>query len=511
MTGMNRPIKRIALAVLVMFVILLINANYLQGVQANSLSTRPLNDRAEYNQNSVQRGNIVTADGVAVATTKPSNDLFKYQRVYPNGAVYAPVTGYDTVFTQSQAPNYASGVERAENSLLTGTGSQLAFRNFIDMITNKPQKGATVQLTVNSKAQAAAYQQLQATLQGKTINGKQQVGGVVALNPATGAILAMASYPSYDPNQLAVHDTTTLNKVDSQLTAQDPSPLLNNATETTLPPGSTFKIVTSSAWYTQDPTRNPNTVVSSPQPLTLPNGNTLSNDNGEQCGNGSGQTAVLFAFAQSCNTPFANIGIQLGGSTIKSMASQYGLNNPAAQDINGVDVAASNFTAETDKSFTAFDAIGQHDTTVTPLQEAMFAATVANGGTLMKPYLVQQVTASDLSVVSQTQPQQLGQPISGTVAGYEKQMMTAVVQQQEGTGFAFNSNNENGLVIAGKTGTAQNGASTQPDAVFTAFAPADNPKIAVGVMIEGGGYGAAAAAPIAVAVIKAYLATLGNQ
>ncbi len=354
-----------------------------------------------------------------------------------------------------------------------------------------------------------AYQQLQATLAGKTIDGKQQVGGVVALNPATGAILAMASYPSFDPNLLAVHDTVKLNKVDSQLNAQSPSPLLNNASQTTLPPGSTFKIVTSSAWYNQDPARNPDAVIDSPQPLKLPNGNLLNNDNNEQCGNGSGKTAVLFAFAQSCNTPFANLGIQLGGPTIKSMATAYGLNT--ALDIPGVTVAPSNFTAETDKSFTAFDAIGQHDTTVTPLQEAMFAATVANNGVLMKPYLVQQVQASDLSVVDQTQPAQLSQPISSTIAGYEKQMMIAVVQQPEGTGYAFNQNNENGLMIAGKTGTAQNGASAQPDAVFTAFAPADNPKIAVGVMIEGGGYGAAAAAPIAVAVIKAYLATLGIQ
>jgi len=510
-TGMNRPIKRISLAVLVMFVILLVDVNYLQAVQAPSLANRPLNDRTEYEQNQVQRGNIVTADGMTIATTKPSDDLFKYQRVYPDGAVYAPVTGYDTIFTQSQAPNYATGVERAENALLTGTGSQLAFRNFIDMITNKPQKGATVQVTINSKAQQVAYQELEQTLAGKTINGQQQVGGVVALNPSTGAILAMASYPSYDPNQLAVHDTSTLTKVDNQLNAENPSPLLNNATQTTLPPGSTFKIVTSSAWYTQDATRNPQTVVSSPQPLTLPNGNTLSNDSGEQCGNGSGKTPVYYAFAQSCNTPFAELGIQLGGTTIKSMATNYGLNNQSALDIPGVTVAPSNFTAETDPSFTAFDAIGQHDTTVTPLQEAMFAATVANGGTLMKPYLVQQVTASDLSIVDQTQPQVLSQPISATVAGYEKQMMTDVVQQPEGTGYAFNQNNEGGLVIAGKTGTAQNGESANPDAVFTAFAPADNPKIAVGVMIEGGGYGAAAAAPIAVAVIKAYLATLGIQ
>jgi peptidoglycan glycosyltransferase len=508
-TQMNRPIKRISIAVLVMFVVLLVNVNYLQAVEAPSLANRPINDRSEYNQNRVQRGNIVTADGLTVATSKPSAGLFQWQRVYASGPVYAPVTGYDTVFTQAQAPNYATGVERAENALLTGTGSELAFRNFIDTLTNKPQKGATVQLTINSKAQQSAYQELETTLAGKTIDGRQQVGGVVAINPSTGAILAMASYPSYDPNQLAVHDTDKLNKVNTALSAQNPSPLLNNATQTTLPPGSTFKIVTSSAWYTQDSGRNPNTVVDSPQPLILPNGNALNNDSNEQCGNGSGKTPVVFAFAQSCNTPFAKIGTQLGGPTIKSMANLYGLNS--SLDIPGVTAAKSNFTAESDKSFTAYDAIGQHDTTVTPLQEAMFAATVADGGTLMKPYLIQQVTASDLSVVQQTQAQRLSQPISSTVAGYEKTMMTAVVQQPEGTGNAFNSNNEGGLVIAGKTGTAQTTTSSSPDAVFTAFAPADNPKIAVGVMIQGGGYGAAAAAPIAVAVIKAYLATLGNQ
>jgi peptidoglycan glycosyltransferase len=511
MTGMNRPIKRIAIASLVMFLILLVDVNYLQAVQGPSLANKPLNSRTEFEQNQVQRGNIVTSDGVTIATSKPSNSLFPYQRVYPGGAAYAPVTGYDTVFTQSQAPNYATGVERAENDLLTGTGSQLAFRNLIDTLTNKPQKGATVQVTVNSKAQAKAYQELQSALSGKTFDGKQAVGGVVALNPSTGAILAMASYPSFDPNQLAVQNTTTLNKVDTQLTEQDPSPLLNNATQTTLPPGSTFKIVTTSAWYNQDSTRNPQLAVSSPQPLTLPNGNTLSNDDGEICGTGSPTTPVITAFAQSCNTPFAKIGEQLGGPTIKSMATAYGLNNPNALSIPGVSVAASNFTSESDPSFTAYDAIGQHDTTVTPLQEAMFAETVANNGVEMKPYLIQQVQASDLSVVDQTSPSELGQPISTTIAGYEKQMMTAVVQDSDGTGYAFNANNEGGIVIAGKTGTAQNGVSAQPDAVFTAFAPATNPKIAVGVMIEGGGYGAAAAAPIAVAVIQAYLATLGIQ
>jgi penicillin-binding protein A len=509
MTGMNRPIKRIAIAVLVLFVVLLVDVNYLQAVEPGSLANKPLNDRAEYDQNQVQRGNIVTADGKVIASSKPSNDLFKYQRTYSDGAVYAPVTGFDSVFSPGQAPNYATGVEKAEYSLLAGTGSQLAFRNFIDMITNKPQQGATVQVTINSQAQQVAYQELETTLAGKTFDGHQEVGGVVALNPSTGAILAMASYPSYDPNQLAVHNTSTVGSLYQKLASENPSPLINNATQTTLPPGSSFKIVTSSAWYNQSVSNTPNTLVSSPQPLKLPNGNFLNNDNDEPCGNGSGMTPVIEAFAQSCNTPFAKIGIELGGSTIESTASKFGFNNSSFFDIPGVTAVPGNFTAEQDPSFTAYDAIGQHDTTETPLQEAMIAATVANGGVLMKPYLIQQVTASDLSSVYQASTQSLGTVISPTIDSYEKQMMLAVVQQSDGTAFAFNSGNEGGLVIAGKTGTADTGVNPNPDAVFTAFAPYDNPKIAVGVMIQGGGYGAASAAPIAVAVIRAYLKSQG--
>jgi len=506
---LNRSIRRVSIAVLILFLILLVNVNYLQAVEAPSLANGQLNDRTEYDQTQVQRGDIVTQDGVTIAGTKQVNgSLFKYQRTYSNGPAYAPVTGYDTIFTASQAPNYATGVEKAENSLLSGTGDQLAFRNFIDMITDKPQKGASVQVTINSKAQLAAYQGLQSTLAGKTINGVQQVGGVVALNPSTGAILAMASYPSYNPNALTVENTGTAGDLVTKLSGENPSPLINNATQTTLPPGSSFKIVTSSAWYGSSAANNPQTSVYSPQPLKLQNGNLLNNDNDEQCGNGSGHTPVITAFAQSCNTPFANIGALLGGPTINATAEKYGFNK--ALDIPGVTTAASSFVAEADPSLTALDAIGQHDTTETPLQEAMVAATVANNGVLMKPYLIDQVTASDLSVVEQTQPQELGQPISATVAGYEKQMMIAVVQDSDGTGFQFNQSALNGLEIAGKTGTAQNGQSAQPDAVFTAFAPADNPKIAVGVMIEGGGYGAAAAEPIAVAVIKAYLDATGQ-
>jgi peptidoglycan glycosyltransferase len=489
----NRALKRVSIAVLVMFLALMINVNYLQGFETTSLASRPGNSRALAAQFQYQRGDIVTADDVTIAGTKPSDDFYHYLRVYANSKVFAPVTGFYTVFPT------ATGVEKAENGVLAGNDSSLSFRNFIDMITNKPRKGATVQVTVDSRIQQAAYDGLKAILQ-----GTGHVGGVVALNPKTGAILAMASYPSYDTNLLATHDVAQLNKNDQALLAQVPSPLLNNAAQSAFPPGSTFKIVTSSAWYSQNPANNPNTLLDSPQPLKLPNGNFLSNDNGEQCGNGSGKTPAITAFAQSCNTPFAGLGIQLGGDALKAMADPYGFNQ--ALDIAGVTAARSRFTAEADKSFTAFDAIGQHDTTATPLQLAMIAATIANHGTLMKPYLIKQVTASDLSIISQAAPTALSHPISPNIADFEKQMMIAVVQSGTAAGAVANAGAQN-LNIAGKTGTAQNGVvgASRADAVFTAFAPADNPTIAVGVIVQGGGYGAAAAAPIAIDVIKAAL------
>src|SRR6202046_4650057 len=304
---LKRPLKRVSIAVLVLFLLLLVSVNYLQAVDAPSLANGPENARTEFNNSQIQRGPIVTADGVTIANSKATNNSagFKYLRTYPDGAVYAPVTAYDTIFTPAQAPNYATGVERAEDSLLAGTGNQLAFRNFIDMITDKPQKGATVQVTITSKAQQAAYAGLQSTLAGKTINGVQQVGGVVALNPSTGAILAMASYPSYNPNQLSVLNTQKAGNVVDQLTKENPSPLINNASQTTLPPGSTFKIVTSSTYYDQSAAHTPQTPFDSPQPLKLPNDNYLNNDSDEICGAGTNQTPVITAFAMSCNTPFA--------------------------------------------------------------------------------------------------------------------------------------------------------------------------------------------------------------
>jgi peptidoglycan glycosyltransferase len=491
----NRALRRMSIAVLAMFLLLLININYLQGFEPASLASKPNNARAFEAQFQYQRGNIVTADGVTVAESKPSGDIYKYTRAYPQGPVYAPVTGYDTLYSQT-------GVEAAENSLLSGSDSALTVRNVIDLLTGKHRKGANVTLTINSKAQAAAYNALAAL-------GKP--GGVVALDPKTGKILAMASYPSYDPNLLAVHDGTQLNKNDTATLTAPGNPRLNRALQATFPPGSTFKIVTSSALLTQSPGTTINTNVDSPTQLTLPQTtHVLTNNLGEVCGNGSGQAPLITAFAQSCDTTFAKIGMSVGAPALNAMAQKFGMNNPNLTIPQGV--AQSNYVIPPSQALTAFSAIGQFSDTVTPLQEAMFAAAIANGGSLMKPYLVQQVTASDLSTVQTTSQSVLSQPVTPSVANDVQQMMRAVVQDPAGTAAAFNAQAEGGLVIAGKTGTAETGQNSGlNDAAFTSFAPFGNPSIAVGVIIQGGGYGAASAAPIAVQVIKAYLATLGNQ
>jgi serine/threonine protein kinase len=407
-----------------------------------------------------RRASIVTSDGVMIAESTPSSDIYKYRRRYPHGPEYAPVTGYDTLYSQT-------GIEQYENSVL---------------------KGSDITLTINSKAQGAAWNALRAD---------SKPGAAVALDPQTGAILAMASYPSYDPNVLAVHDRTQLDKADEQLLADKTQPLLNRAVWATYPPGATFKIVTSAALLTQSPNTTINTNVDSPTQLTLPQtSHVLLNDLGEACGNGSGQAPLITAFAQSCDTTFGKIGIQVGASALNAMAGKFGMNDPNLTV--PLPTAKSDYIIPPSQALTAFSAIGQFSDAVSPLQEAMLAAAIANGGTLMKPFLVRGNT-----------PTVLSQPISPAVASEVGQMMRAAVQDPAGTAYAFRSAVE-GLTVACKTGTAETGQASLNDAVITCYAPYDKPQIAVGAIIQGEGYGAAAAAPIAVQVIKAYLASRGK-
>jgi penicillin-binding protein A len=495
---MNRALRRVSLACLIMFLLLLINVNWLQGFDASSLASEPGNGRTFSEQFQFQRGSIVTADQKVIADSRLNKKLGEYQRHYPFGPVYAPVTGYDSLFS-------ATGIEEAENKQLSGSDPALAVHNLIDLVTGKPKKGATVQLTVNSVAQQAAYQALKA-------EGRQ--AGVVALNPSTGAVLALASYPTFDPNLYATLNGTKLDRNDSRLRADPNQPLLNRALNETFPPGSTFKIVTSSAAMT-DRGITQNTPVYAPTKLKLPGvSQPLINFDGEACDNGSnpsgtGKVPLIYAFTVSCNTVFGNLGMQLGGSKLKQQATRYGMNNP---DLTiPVPVTQSNFPLYQDPAQAAGAAIGQESDTITPLQEAMLAATVANNGTLMKPYMVDKVTAPDLTPLSTTQPTVLAHPVTPNVASGLKAMMIQVTQSPSGTAHA--TADVPGIVIAAKTGTAQTGINNSglDDAVFTCFAPADHPQIAVGVVVKGGGLGADASAPIAVKIIQAYLASQGKS
>jgi penicillin-binding protein A len=488
---MNQALRRVSLACLVMFLLLLVNANYVQAFEAGKLVNDPGNGRTFAQQYQYQRGSIITADNKTIAESRHVTGIYSYQRFYPDPLPYAPVTGYDT-------PYSATGIEQAEDKMLAGTDPRLTVRNLIDLITGKPKKGATVQLTINSAAQQAAYAALKAS---------GLPSGAVAIDPSTGAILALASYPSFNPNKLATFNGTVLKRNDQRYLDSPQQPLLNRAINETFPPGSTFKVVTSSAAFSTG-RYNPKTLYNAPTNLTLPDTtHQLINYDNEPCGSG-GKQPLIFAFTVSCNTVFGGLGMHLGGRVLRHQANKFGMNRTLYIPM---EVSPSDYPPVSNPAYTAYSAIGQYSDTVTPLQEAMFAAAIANHGTLMHPYLVQRVIAPNLTNLVTARPSVLSQAVSPHVASEMTQMMASVVSSPYGTAHA--TAYVPGLPIAGKTGTAQNGPNNTglDDAVFTCFAPVDNPQIAVGVVVKGGGLGADASAPVAVKIIEAYMQYLKSQ
>ncbi len=490
---MNRALLRISLACLAMFVLLLLNMNYVQAFEAGKLASEPGNTRVFNEQFTYQRGSIVAnGDGtdVKIAESIPIKGTNEYKRYYPYGEVYADITGYDSIYGQS-------GIEQAENSELDGSDPRLAIRNFTALLTGKQKQGATVSLTISPTAQEAAYHALSTETNG-------HAAALVALNPSTGAILAMASYPTFNPNELTTFNGAQLDKVDNELLKDPSNPLLNRAINETYPPGSTFKIVTSSAAFSTKLVKNTSSLIPAPTVLTLPNGNLLHNDDGESCADGD--PPIIEAFYLSCDTAFGDLGMKVTAPVLRQYSSQYGMNKPLSIPLAVSPSVMPDNAGWTDPSLTALSSIGQYNDAVTPLQEAMFAAAVANHGKLMEPYLVQQVLGPGLSVISNHSPTVLSQAVSPTVASYLQSMMNQVTHNPSGTAYlTAGPQATGGLNIDGKTGTAQNGPfnNNLDDAVFTCFVPGAN--IAVGVIVQGGGYGADAAAPLAVQVIKAYL------
>jgi len=481
---MNAPVRKIAISVLVLFTLLIINANVIQVIQADSLRTDSGNTRVLIAEYSRQRGSIVV-DGQPVALSVPTDDALQYLRQYPAGPVYAPVTGfYSLIFGPS-------AIERTENDLLAGSDDRLLVRQITDLFTGRDPKGGNVVLTLNPAAQQAAFD----ALQGVT-------GAAVAIDPTTGAILAMASTPSYDPNLLSSHEPSAIREYAAQLDAAEVDPRLNRATQDNFPPGSVFKTVIAAAALSDGYT--PESVLPAPDVLELPGTSaTLRNFGGSSC-SGSGEQSMIDALTISCNTAFAQLGITLGEERVREMAAGFGINGEGFEI--PLPVAPSLMGDIESEAALGQSSIGQRDVRLTPLQAAMIASCIANDGQLMSPYLVSGIQGPDLSVLDETDPSIFSEPITAGVANDLTTMMVSVVENGSGEAAQIG-----GIDVAGKTGTAEVAEGVNPHTWFIGFAPADDPQVAVAVFVANGGSssseqtGGAVSAPIGRAIMEAAL------
>ncbi len=450
---MNRPLRRVAIVVAIMFFALLANLTVVE-TRATALNANSQNRRTRDAEFSQDRGAILVGN-TAVAQTVATTGRFQFKRVYSNGALYAPVTGYYSYdFGRS-------GLEWEYNTQLSGTSDAQAFQRIMDAITDRKVQGATIHTTLDAKAQAAAY----AGLRGKS-------GAVVAIDYTTGAVLAEVTNPSYDPNQLSTTDLAAEFANWKTLTSDADRPMANRATREIYPPGSSFKLVTAAAALENGMT--PTTEVKSPSSLTLP-GTVTNLTNEVNCG---GTTSTLtHALVVSCNTAFANVGLTLGAAKLRAQAEKFGFDSPVSGDVNGV---GSQFPAHPNSSQVAMSAIGQFDVAASPLQMAMVAAGIANGGKVMNPYLVSQVSSPDLSLLSSHTASVKSQAMSAANATLLQAMMVDVVTSGTGTPAAVS-----GVRVGGKTGTAQSDPSRPPYAWFVGFADnGSNVHVAIAVFIE---------------------------
>ena len=496
---MNRQIRQVAFLVLVMFSALALSVTSVQGLarpaiweplSANgALTSDARNSRTVSREFGTDRGPILLAGGTTIASTQKSDDgqgSQNYQRVYANGPLYAPVTGYFS-------PAFASmtGMEKEGNSVLNGDDPSLFSSRIKTLVTGGSQKGGAVELTINPEFQQAAYEAL----------GNRE-GAVVALDPSTGAILAMVSSPSYDPNQFASHDANAVTEISTTLSEDSSRPLDNRAIAgNRYPPGSTFKIITTAAALRTGKI-TPDQEVDAPDTITLPGtSHSLENYGGESCG--GERTSFSHAFAESCNTPFAQLAMDVGDEELAKEAKNWGFDSKLSIPLR---VTPSTYPDNETQAQTAKAGIGQESVRATPLMMAMVAATVANKGEQMTPYLVSRTLDPDLNEVSTTSKKVARNPIDSSTAETLTSLMQETVANGTGT-----SAQVSGVKVAGKTGTAETGTDSGPTTWFVGFAGSDidKPSIALAVVLDGndktedGATGGKVAGPVAAEVIEA--------
>jgi peptidoglycan glycosyltransferase len=462
---MDRPLRRLFLFFALLFVALLLQLTYIQVWAAPDLKTNSANTRAIEEEMKMQRGVIVSADDVELAVS--TKDGQYYLRQYPQGSLTSPWLGYNSL-------RYGrAGVERVYNEELSGQTGLLGITSYWDDLLGRTHRGADLKLTINMTVQRAAAEAL-----------GERKGAVIALDPRTGAILAMVSYPRYDPNEV--------DSLWEELNADPDTPLLNRAIQGLYPPGSVFKtIVAAAALDTHAVT--PETLFTDTGSVTA--GGFVVNNYGDK---EYGEHDFTQAFANSINTTFAKVGTDLGVDTLAGYAAAFGFNEELPWALGG---AKSFFPDpdDMDKAHLAQASYGQGEVLATPLQMALAAAAVANDGQIMKPYIVSKVSDYHGSVLKEIKPEVWLRPISSETAAVLRRLMVEVVTSGTGTGAALS-----GVQVAGKTGTAEV-ANGEPHAWFTAFAPADAPQVVVAVLVENAGTGGGVAAPIARQVIAAAL------
>lgn len=457
---MNKPIRVVSVFCLVLFMALLVNSTYLMYVRADTLSDDPRNRRVTTAAFSRERGAILVGKE-AIARSVPSDDQYKFQRTYSQPFKYAPITGYFSWFSQT-------GVERSQNDVLAGDDSRLFVTRLVDMLSNTDPKGGNVLLTIDAAAQDAAWAGLEA------LPGDAQ-GAVVALQPTTGRVLAMASTPTFDPNNFASHDFGSVQELDERLNNDPSEPLINRAIGTTLPPGSTFKLVTAAAAI-ESGDYDAESLVPGGFRFQLPQSTTtVPNYDGGNCG--GRRITMTQALQVSCNVTFLSLANELGTEAMADQAEAFGFNSTALEDLGGQ--AESLYPRDMDPPQTALSGIGQSSVTATPLQMAMVAAAIANGGDVMRPYVVEEVRAPNLSVLDRTDPQSISKAISSSTADELTEMMVATVAAGTASPAQIP-----GMDVAGKTGTAQSTGDRPPYAWFVSFAPADDPQVAVAVLVQ---------------------------
>ena len=481
---MNAQIRKIFVVVLIMFAMLGLAVTNTQFISAPSLNADPRNVRTNLHAAEIDRGPIIV-EKTAIASSELDDDNH-YTRVYDQGSLYVSATGYF-----SSVGYGSTGIEAAQENVLDGQSQTLLGQRLRNLLTGEKRQGGGVELTLRASMQEAAA----ATL-------GDRKGAVVALDAKTGAILALYSSPSFDPNALASRDAGEVQDAYATLDADPKNPMLNRTISERYAPGSTFKVLTAIALI-ENGIANPDTRMDSPVSTTLPGTNTeVSNIESSTCGDG--KPTLTEAFARSCNTTFVLASEKLTTQQLTDVTKRFGFGDE--QEIP-LTVIPSVFPSDADSAQLAMSSIGQYTVQATPMQMAQVAQTIANGGQMMSPYLIKQIVDADNQTIRKTKATEAGRPISADTASKVTGMMQAVVSQPYGSGTPMALPN---VSVAAKTGTAETGEGDRANAWAIGFAPADNPQIAFAVIVEGDEtnptpHGGDVAGPVAKAVLEAGL------